>query len=64
MNFWIIDPPGRIAFVPNKVLNLLLFFSFEVVPYGLAVKNPGSRPFGPVSTPGMEIRDPFSHQVT
>ena len=64
MNFWIIDPPGRSAFVPNNVLNLLLFFSFEVVTYGLVVKNPGSHPFGPVSTPAMEISDPFSHQVT
>ena len=34
----------------SKVLYLLLFFSFQVVPYGLAVRIPGFYPDGLNST--------------
>ena len=55
-NFWIITgPPIRSALVQIKVLYLLLFFSSQVVPYGLAVRIPGFHPGGPGSTPGMGI---------
>ena len=46
-----------------KELYLLLFFSFHVVPYGLAVRIPGFHPGGPGSTPGMGISN-FFHQLT
>ena len=38
-----------------KVIHFLLFLSFQVVPYGLAVRIPGFHPGGPGSTPGMGI---------
>ena len=46
-----------------SVLYLLLFFSFRVVPYGLAVRIPGFHPGGSGSTPGMGINNSFLHQV-
>ena len=42
-----------------RVLYLLLFFSFRVIPYGLAVRIPGFLPGGPGSTPGMGICNIF-----
>ena len=46
-----------------KVLYLLLFFSFRVLPYGLEVRIPGFHPRSLGSTPGMGIIIFFSHQV-
>ena len=61
---WQIDttkhyPKERRLSPSARVLYLLLFFSFQVIPYGLAVRTPGFHPGGPGSTPGMGISNIF-----
>ena len=61
-NYWfqtILPAPGSAKCSSARLLHLLLFSSFRVVPYGLAVRIPGFHPGGPGSTPGMGIRNLF-----
>ena len=48
---WRIDTSAKSS--SARVVYLLQFLSFRVVPYGLAVRIPGFHPGGPGSTPGM-----------